>query len=415
MRPRFVAALAFSLAGCSLVTDSFVTNDFSGDLYPIDVDTSSGAVVVGLREADVADRVAVLDTLSPITLVDPGADVSPTVTYRNLTLLGERAATGALDLPRAGFRDTQVLSLHPCDSPDCAIGTAGTERPFAAIIGANSLAGDALRLRLGDDRAFILADVAGDEQARAAVCDAVYPSPFRGGGTLVVAGTELDFAGRRITMRTCIAPNPDPAIPQSARGVDALMLVSTGIGPTLLGTTAYERYRMLDPTALPVDQLPTGQVFLASGPVLGHVATVPDLALVARSNSTPRAACRHVFAHHLLLERNCAVGDDCPCNKNDTFCPLPALVEIAPTAGIEVLVIADSEPILQALRTELRPDQPEVDGILGVDALRDLELDVDYPHDRLLARCTTDACTMRAALPAQSDRSAVTRCLDVKK
>jgi len=402
------------LGGCSLLTDSFVTNDFSGDLYPIDVDTSSGAVIVGVREDGIADRVAALDTLSPITLVDPGADESPTVTYRNLTLLGRRT-TGAIDLPRAEFQDTQVLSLHPCDAADCTIGTAGSERPYTAIIGANSLAGDALRLRLGDERAFILADVAGDEQERAAVCDAVYPSPFRGGGTLVVAGTELDFAGRRITMPTCIAANPDPAIPQSARGVDALMVVSTGIGTTLLGTTAYERYRLIDPSALPVDQLPSGEVFLASGPVLGHVATVPNLALVARSTPTPRAACRHVFAHHLLLQRNCAVGDDCPCEKTDTFCPLPALVEVAPTAGIEVLVIDDAEPILQALRTELRPDQPEVDGILGVDALRDLELDVDYPHDRLLARCTTDACTMRTALPEQSDRSAVTRCLDVKK
>jgi len=405
--------LAVGATGCSLITDSFVTNDFSGDVFPVEVDTTTGGLVVGIREAGHDDRIAVLDTLSPITVVDPGMGASPTVDNRTLTLLGRRT-TGTLDLPRAQFTDVSVLSLHPCDDVDCVIGNAGNQRAYQAIVGADALAGDALRLRLGDDRAFVLADVAGNEQDRAEVCDAVFPSPYRGGGTLVVAGTELGFAGRRITMPTCLGANPDPAIPQSQRGADALMLVSTAIGPSLLGEAAYERYRQIVTTAPTLDQLPAGEIFLPSGPIVGHVATITNLALVARSTSTPRAACRHVYAHHLLLAGNCLATDDCPCDKGDTFCPLPAVVELAPTAGLDVLVISDAEPTLQALRAELRPDQAEVDGILGVSALRGLELDVDYPHDRVLARCTTDDCKMRTALAQQTSRDEVEACIDVK-
>lgn len=244
----------------------------------------------------------------------------------------------------------------------------------------------------------------------------MYSSPYRGGGTLVVAGTELGFSGRRITMPTCLGANPDPALPQSARGTDALMLVSTGVGPSLLGQAAYERYRLVDPTMPELSALPAGTVFLASGPVEGRLATIPNLAMVARSGSTPRAPCRHVFAHHLLLERDCQPGDDCPCEDDgDTrFCPLPAFVELAPAAGIPMLVISDDNPTLQALRAELRPNQAEVDGILGTSVLGSLEMDIDYPHDRVLARCTTADCTMRVALPEREDRDRVARCLDVK-
>lgn len=406
-----IATIA-ATGGCSLLTDSFVTNEFSGDPYPIEVDTTSGAVLVGVREGDV-DRVGVLDALSPITLIDPGPDASPVIDRATLLVLGKRAS-GALDLPRAQLTDAKVVKLHPCDDAECAVGTAGIERGYGAIIGADALAGDALRLRLGDSRVSILADVAGGEIERGEQCDAVYPSPYRGGGTLVIAGAELSFSGRRVIMPTCLGADPDPLRPQSERGTDALMLISTAIGPSLLGEATYARYRLVDPSMPELTALPLETVFLASGPVEGHAVTLPNLALVARSGSTPRAPCRHVFGHHLLLQRDCVVGDDCPCDNNDRFCPMPALVELAPAAGIPVLVIPDDNATLQALRAELRPNQPEVDGILGTSALGALELDVDYPHDRVLARCTTEACRMRVALPEDVDRPRVARCLDAK-
>lgn len=407
------AVLLLALTGCSLITDSFKTNDFSSDGFAIAVETSSGAIVVGLREGDI-DRTAVLDTLSPITIVDASFDVAPTVTDRNLLLLGE-GATGALDLPRANLRGN-VLALHPCSDPICSVGTPGSERPFDAIVGADLLAGDALRLRLGDDQIFLLADVAGDEQDRGLLCDAVYPSPYRGGGTLVLSGTELGFSGRRITMPTCLGFEANPNLPlaQGERGTDALMLISTGIGMSVLGEATYARYRQLDATALPLDQLPEGELFLPSGLVSGRIATIKNLALVARSSSTPRAACRHVYGHHLLLARDCRAGDDCPCDERDVFCPMPGLLELAPTAGHQMLVVPDDNQTLQSLRAELRPGQPEVDGILGTDVLRALEMDVDYPHARVLGRCVgaSPDCVVRTALPERSFRTRTQECLE---
>ncbi len=88
---------------------------------------------------------------------------------------------------------------------------------------------------------------------------------------------------------------------------------------------------------------------------------------------------------------------------------MPAVVEVA--TAIDVLIVPDSDPSLQALRTELRPDQAEVDGILGTDAIRTLELDIDYPNDRVLARCTAASCQTRPALALASDRTQVRGCL----
>ncbi|MGN6104516.1 MAG: hypothetical protein ACTHU0_05375, partial [Kofleriaceae bacterium] len=171
-------ALVAPVAGCSLITDSFVTNDFSGDPYPIDVELDSGAVVVGVRSGAV-DRTGVLDVLSPITLLDPGPNGMTSVSAGDLQLLGKREGTGLLDLPRARLSGAQVVTLHPCRDETCVVGADGVETPYQAIIGANALAGDALRLRLGEERVFVLADVAGTDRERTWTCDAVFPSPYR--------------------------------------------------------------------------------------------------------------------------------------------------------------------------------------------------------------------------------------------
>jgi hypothetical protein len=438
-RRAALAALACgALAGCSLITDSFATNEFSGDPFPIQIGDESGAVLIGARTPDGTDLVAVLDVLSPLTLTDPGVGASPTIGTTDLLLLGRAAPNiDAFDVPRAKLRGADVLSLHPCPDaePDCLVGRPGNEQVYNAIIGANVLAGDALRLRLGDRRVFLLADVGGDERDRTFACDAVFPSPYRGGGTLLVANTEVGFGGRRVTLQACLGadsdPEPQPStgtqIPQSSRGGDALLLMSTGIGASLLGETAYERYRQAilqrvpQPSSppRPVTALPAAAAYLPSGLVMGRRTTIDRLALAAASSSSPRAPCRQAYAHRFLSkpkaenERLCQSTDDCPCTGGDPFCAVPAVVEIEPPDdGIEVIVIPDADPTLQALRAELRPDQPEVDGILGADALKLLEIDVDYPHNRVLMRCANSlGCTTRPALAEAADRDRVNACI----
>jgi hypothetical protein len=415
---RLAAACALAAAGCSTLTDSFDTPAFSGDPFPILVETTSGAVVVGAQEPGGNPKTAVLDVLSPVTLIDRGATAAPSIDYPDLTLLGQRVAGGFFDLPRARFPAAQVLTLHPCSEPDkCNVGPDTTPRPFDALIGMNTFSNDALRLRLGTDQIFVLPDVAGDAAHRAFACDAVLPSPFRGGGTMIVGGTELPFTNWRIAIDTCLAPDPDPNKVQAARGADVLLVASTGVGVSLLGESAYARYRELVPSAPPVEALPIETVLLPSGPVSGGATTIASLALVGNSSGSPRAPCRQVYASHYLVDGNCANTLDCPCTDT-TFCATPAIIEIAPPppAGLPFLIVSDAEPTLQALRTELRPDRPEVDGVLGTSALRELELDVDYYlHGRLLGRCMDPtACGnvhIRPELVNESDRAHVAACI----
>lgn len=445
--------LGGALAGCTLITDSFRTNDFSGDPFPIHVGTESGAVMLGVREPGGPQLDAVLDVLSPVTITDPGVGKPKALVTSDLILLGRREpGAAAFDVPRARIRSAAVISLHPCDESDeepvCTVGPPGAPLPYGAVIGADALAGDALRLRLGDDQAFVLADIGGDERDRTFVCDAVFPSPYRGGGTLVIADTEVPFGGRRVTLQACLGDDPDPTlvpgvepeeparqILQGARGGDALLVLSTGIGVSLLGETAYERYRQSillrqqyagrrptppPPPPPPLGAQPDTSVNLPSGPVFGQRRVIDRIALAAASGSSPRAPCRQAYTHHLmLLDRQdglpagCQDGDDCPCTGGNTFCAAPAIVELEPPGGLEVLVVPDGDPTLLALRAELRPDQPEVDGVLGTDALRLAEIDVDYPHDRVLMRCTAPApgCQARPALAAAADLAQVRGCL----
>lgn len=439
-----------ALAGCTLITDSFRTNDFSGDPFPIYIGRESGAVMVALRKPGGPDLAAVLDVLSPVTVTDPGIDKPQELTTSDLIVLGRGSPTDpAFDVPRARLRAAEVFSLHPCseEEPLCSVGRPGNDQNYDAIIGGDALAGDALRLRLGENEAFLLADIGGDDRDRTFVCDAVFPSPYRGGGTLLIADTEVPFGGRRVTLQACLGADPDPTLimtpppdsmsvtlPQSARGGDALLVASTGIGVSLLSEPAYERYRQasLDQAALmrpsapfapppPLDELPDASAFLPSGLVYGRRALIDRLALAAVSSSSPRAPCRQVYAHHALLDALLDVRPrsdilDWPCTNDDPFCSVPAVVELEPLGGLEVLIVPDDNATLQALRAELRPDQPEVDGILGADALALAEIDVDYPHNRMLMRCTPQSprCVARPALAAEADLCQVSRCIGIK-
>ncbi len=434
---RALAALGLgALGACSIITDSFVTNDFSGDPFPTYVSTATGAVLIGVEPEGFESRVGVLDVMSPFTVIDPGVDengeaLPPSITTTTVTLRG-RAATSAADdvsalaIPRAQLDSKNVMQLHPCGPLEpggpvrdpCTVGPEATQQPFRAIVGSEALAGDALRLRLGEDQLFLLADIGGSELDRGRECDAVFPEPFRGGGTLVVAGTEVGFSGRRVILQACMGFETDSALPQTARGADINAVLSTGIGVSILSTSAYDRYRLVVPAAPPVSTLADETVFITSGPVTGKRVTIDRMALVADSSAASRAPCRQVYAHSVMLERNCgAATPDCPCSDQEVedggFCSVPAIVELTSPATIEMLVVPDTDITLSALRTELRPDQPEIDAIIGTQAIKTIELDIDYPHNRVLARCAGLGlgCVAKPALPDEDERGNVRSCI----
>lgn len=381
-------------AGCDLITEPFNTNEFSGDPYPIDITLDTGAVRLFTRESFGA-KDSVVDVLAPFSIVDTGSSSQPiSVRSRSLYLLSESPTAGGEPIARARVSGP-VVDMHPCDGDAiCELGGQGAAQPVAVTIGADLLAGDALRLSLAERQLMLLPDIAGSDAERGRVCDAVFPAPFRGGGTLIIGGTELPFGGRRIAIPTCATPAPlldepsEPGIPRR-RGVDLLLVMSTGVGITLLSESAYERYRSYT-GGEPLTALPAGSVTLLSGVIEGRTTSISTLALVGKS--TERGACGDVYAHRFLTpdkeEADCLPSEaGCPCERRP--CGAPAIVEL-PTAT-DVLVIPDSTPLLEGLRVELHPDEAEVDGVLGTEVLRRMTLDIDYPNNRVLMRCSAGA------------------------
>lgn len=393
---RALAPLAVALAACSVTTPA-------GDPFPVHVDLAQGPVVVHVGRPGEAPITASLDVLAPFTLIDPGVGQTVERQATELALYGERTP-GSVDLVERARFSIDLVLLHPCDAGNasCEVGVPGSPTAIGAVLGADALGTSAIRFDFPDSDLFVFPDIAGSDDLRDAQCDARFPSPFRGGGTLVLGGADVDFNGRRIAVGACLEPPPDPAQPTARpgeRGANALFVVSTGIGPTILGATAYARYCPLDGGCNPdVAALARTTVLLPSGPVSGGAATIDHLALVANPSHDTHGPCAELFSSYCLPDETCRskhLTDLC----TSTSCGAPATVELSPAARIPVVVVADDDPTLQALRAELRPDQPEVDGILGVDALRALQLDVDYPNNRLLARCGAGAGAACATRP----------------
>jgi hypothetical protein len=397
----------------SLVTNAFGTDNFSGDPYPIIASTNTGALLLGFSEngSDGPTGLAMLDILAPISILDTELNATARRTIK-ATLFGQRR-TGELNVPRAQF-SALMTEFHPCPN-DCQVGTSAAPAAISAIIGADTLSGDAIRLRFADSTLFVLPSIAPDDNAEASkLCNAVFPGPFRGGGTVVIGNTEVPFSGRRFAINACAGPDVK-ATTAAARGTDLLLIASTGVGPSLLGESAYQRYINGHPGTASLSSLATASVWLPSGLITGRVATLQSLTLAANS-SAGRGACREAYAHHLLFDQPtfCTPEDDCPCDIADpTSCGVPAMIELQPTQGLTFLIVPDQEPTLQGLRTELRPDQAEVDGILGTQAMASAEIDIDFPNNRVLARCVDQSCRIRPTLEAATNqaRDAISACI----
>ena len=128
---------------------------------------ASGAIVVGLREQGAPGshrraRRAVADHRGRSR--PDGRAVGRR--RADLTLLGAaRPRRRARSAARAAPGRAAVLAASVRDRRDLRRSAPRRRpRPFDAIIGADALAGDALRLRLGDDEIFVLADIGGNEQ-----------------------------------------------------------------------------------------------------------------------------------------------------------------------------------------------------------------------------------------------------------
>jgi hypothetical protein len=392
------------------------------DPFPIEVDLSVGPTLLAATEGGGPAVAITLDVLSPITVLDSyrsGGEVGkPERHLVNLTLLG-LDGEGNATVPRVLFPDTAAYDLHPCAREGlppavCRVGLGESTREIYGVLGADILARSSIRFDFPLSILRFFPDAAGSASERTLACDAVFESPYSGGGTLLIGGSEVRYGANRPTLGTCVHTSTieEPAPDESEVGTDMHLAISTAQGPTILSRSAYTRFAASG-AATPLGELPATTLHLLSGPVPALLGEVAYMAIVGEvgGDSDRRGPCRELYANaRMRSERTCSDDIvDCPCPDSQDSCKAGAAIEI--TRTIQVAVVDDALPLLQALRDELRPRVPELDGVIGVDALSDLRVEFDFPNNRLLMRCLdTENCFTRQQVRSPNTLLVLDKC-----
>jgi hypothetical protein len=174
-------------------------------------------------------------------------------------------------------------------------------------------------------------------------------------------------------------------------------------------------------SVLPAD--PDERIHLPAGGFMDvRLGTIPTAAFV-HDESVTRGPCQELVASRVMERQGCQDADaaNCVCGTEQA-CAAGGSIEIGhvfegQTRGpeIQVGVIEETHPMIQAVRTELRPKVADIDGFLGMDILGELIVDLDYPHDRLIARCVAPEeghCLVRPRIGNLEERQLLCSCLD---
>ena len=280
---------------------------------------------------------------------------------------------------------------------------------------------------------------------------AVVRFSLAGGGETTAEG-DPDFLGERgplvlaasrIVLRTCAVPrefNPDPVItpivacckPQDAEamktGVDLALVLDTGVGPLVLSQAAWARVKARLTT--PPTEMPGGQLLVATwpDPIPATWSTIPKFALVDQetSGATDPGPCVELERSRRLEQVSFQVqqAESVPMPIGPSVCTQPcdsdprerdkaqnsaAYLEVS--GDIPVAVIGNDEPYLQGLRFDIRPEGPEVDGLIGAGALKRARVEIDYASapQRALFSCESGVprteCFAAARCPRLPDAS----------
>lgn len=401
---------------------------FVYDQAPVPLAQSpAGALVAAVSVGDgrTAPRTtewAIVDTGTPITLWNQ-PDGSPQVDTRTLTWLD--AAAAAEPRPtRFVMADVETLGAPLVEVP-LVPGLTAAPR---AVIGADVLSRFSVAFTWKPPSVTFWARQPTDSGFFSAWGYAVLRLERYGGGQLDARGTPdflglrgpYDFPATRLVMRACAAPKPFAAQPLPERccgvddafalssGTDLALLVATGFGPVVLSQSAWNRVVMRmssNGIAAPAS--------LGDAPLV-HPAwrrafpaqrfALPRLALIDREAAEvddpgPCSELARARRIELVARAQVAGQNVCvlPCDQDRRSRPLASnsagYVELG--ADIEVAVVADESALLQALRAEIRPEGPEIDGILGSSAWSTvgarLELDYRSSTVRAIVACEPNA------------------------
>ncbi|MBL4634042.1 MAG: hypothetical protein JKY56_09220 [Kofleriaceae bacterium] len=392
------------------------------DPFPIQIDQSSGAVLLAAGDDAESALAIVVDVLSPITILDSYRDGQELATpQRRLSDLNLFAFTdGQVGARRVRFSNTTSYDLHPCDvagtSPQaCKVGQDSDTKNVFGVLGADLLSRTSVRFNFSQGTMRFFPDAAGSETERTLACDAVFRDPYGGGGTLQIGGSEVRYSSLRPTLGVCIHHQSLPELLTDSReiGTDLHMAISTAIGITLLTEDAYLRFSRDSDSVPALADLPTTVVHTPSGQIDARLGQIDYLALAGNvgADSNGRGPCREVYANaRMRVPRSCADSQvDCPCPNSEQSCKAGAIIEVA--KPIAVAIVPANIDILQGLRDELRPRVPEIDGIVGVNALSDIQVEFDFPNSRMLLRCEQlDNCITRPQVRSQNFLTALDEC-----
>lgn len=390
-----------------------------------------------------------IDTGSPVTVLAGAGGGSLTVQSRSFRLLD----ADAMGATRALFRGIAALALplHP-------VGTDATT--VGGVLGGDLLSGFSVDIRLAQSCPPAVCPAitfwnhqGADDGFLADAGFAVLPFTSFGGGE--VSATSMgDFLGitgpasigpSRIVVRSCAAPaafDPDVATMTKAccsaadavslaSGANVALLLATGVGPLVLGQAAWARVAAalaaLDPTA-PPPALSADPLLIATWPtpIAAQWTAIPRLALVnmeISADNNPGACVELGRSRRIewMERRQLADGTAAACVQPCDVDPRAsgeaqnsaAYLELG--GAIPVAVISDDEPWLQGLRFDIRPEGPEIDGVLGAGALGPAHVQIDYrsnPH-RLIAACDGAArstCLAAGRCPRLPDKSQTHVC-----
>jgi hypothetical protein len=349
------------------------------DSFAVGLDPSAPVPVLWAAAGDETPVPVVMDTGAPLTILD--AD-EPTRTRAPLTLFGT-SASGLT--PRARFLSTAFLRrrVH-------AIGPepGGTPTvPISGIVAGDVLATLAVRFDMPARQIHFFTDVATDDDRFYQEGHAVIRASPSGGGVFELEGGIVRYPASRMVLPTCLEQRdlPFDVSPKE----DAMLVLATGFDRLVLTASAYTRARRTaEPDYQPdfrFDQpyhVPGG-----SAPVMVDLEELARLALIDDEHEN-RGGCEELWLNRLMSARAC--GLSCRCPDGSSTCPAGSTVELI--EPIAVAVIEDADPLLHAIREELRPRHPDIDGFLGGGLLHGAVFDVDYPHSRVVLRCRDEAC-----------------------
>ncbi len=390
----------------------------------------------------------VVDTGSPFTILAAPSGGSAETNPASWDLYGPKVSPDAAPPLRARFRGWSVIGVPLYPTGDPAFVTGG-------VLGADLLRGYSVEFRFGElcgaggsalCSSMTLWGHLGEDASL--LEDAGYAvlnfTPF-GGGEITADGNPdflglrgpLDVPATRVVLRACAVPDafsPDtgsprlslasctngPAALEQTSGVDLSLMIDTGVGPLVLSASAWARVVAAAARALPTPiTLPPSPpappapapppLYVATWPTPIPVllwATIPRFVLInleagADNDPGPCVELGRSRRTELVSYQNtmvtppaqglCAAPCDLDPNNRSQAANSAAYLELG--GQIPVAVISDDEPFLQGLRFDVLPEGPELDGLVGANALGRSRLELDYRSSpsRAVFSCETDA------------------------